>query len=317
MKKIIAIVTLLAMVLAMGSLAIAEGDYSDVNVKVALITMDSMSSHWVHVKEGVDDKAAEYAAQGATIEVSFLAPEQKDNSQQIQKIEAAVADGVDFIIIAANDPTACNRALEEAKAAGIKLIYVDSPATVEAEVCYATNNYGGGVTAGETLKKALEEQGITEGSIGIVDAQAGVQSCQDRYDGFASVFEGTGFVLSERQYSDGDELKALEFGTTLLNNGAVALYGTNDAATVGAASAAAEAIANGNNVLVVGWDNTPSNIVHVENGELMAFMAQNPYDMGADAIDAVVALTRGESLNGETVDTGVSTVDASNVADFK
>ena len=116
MKKIIAIVTLLAMALAMGSLAFAEGDYSDVNVKVALITMDSMSSHWVHVKEGVDDKAAEYAAQGANVQVSFLAPEQKDNSQQIQKIEAAVADGVDFLIIAANDPTACNRALEEAKA---------------------------------------------------------------------------------------------------------------------------------------------------------------------------------------------------------
>ena len=315
-KNIIAIITMLALVLAMGTMALAE-DYSDINVKVALITMDSMSSHWVHVKEGVEDAVAKYAEQGGTIEMSWLAPEQKDNSQQIQKIEAAIADGVDFIVIAANDPSACNRALEEAKAAGIRLIYVDSPATVEAEVCYATNNYGGGVTAGEYLKACLDEAGITEGSIGIVDAQAGVQSCQDRYDGFASVFEGTGFVLSERQYSDGDELKALELGTTLVNNGAVALYGTNDAATVGAASAAAEAIAGGKNVLVVGWDNTPSNIAHVENGELLAFMAQNPYDMGVDAIEAVVALVRGEDLGGESVDTGVSTVDSTNVAEYK
>ncbi len=317
MKKLVAIITMLAMVLTLGTWALAEQDYSDINVKVALITMDSMSSHWVHVKEGAEAALARYAEQGASIEMSWLSPEQKDNSQQIQKIEAAVADGVNYIIIAANDPSACNRALEEAIAAGIKLIYVDSPATVPAEVCYATNNYGGGVTAGEYLKKALDDAGITEGTIGIVDAQAGVQSCQDRYDGFASVFEGTGFVLSERQYSDGDELKALELGTALLNNGAVALYGTNDAATVGAASAAAEVIANGQNVPVVGWDNTPSNIAHVENGELLAFMAQNPYDMGVDAIDAVVALTRGESLNGESVDTGVSTVDASNVAEFK
>jgi len=317
MKKLVAIITVLAMVLTLGTWALAEQDYSDINVKVALITMDSMSSHWVHVKEGAEAALARYAEQGASIEMSWLSPEQKDNSQQIQKIEAAVADGVNYIIIAANDPSACNRALEEAIAAGIKLIYVDSPATVPAEVCYATNNYGGGVTAGEYLKKALDDAGITEGTIGIVDAQAGVQSCQDRYDGFASVFEGTGFVLSERQYSDGDELKALELGTALLNNGAVALYGTNDAATVGAASAAAEVIANGQNVPVVGWDNTPSNIAHVENGELLAFMAQNPYDMGVDAIDAVVALTRGESLNGESVDTGVSTVDASNVAEFK
>ena len=317
MKKLVAIITMLAMVLTLGTWALAEQDYSDINVKVALITMDSMSSHWVHVKEGAEAALARYTEQGAVINMSWLSPEQKDNSQQIQKIEAAVADGVNYIIIAANDPSACNRALEEAIAAGIKLIYVDSPATVPAEVCYATNNYGGGVTAGEYLKKALDDAGITEGTIGIVDAQAGVQSCQDRYDGFASVFEGTGFTLSERQYSDGDELKALELGTALLNNGAVALYGTNDAATVGAASAAAEVIANGQNVPVVGWDNTPSNIAHVENGELLAFMAQNPYDMGVDAIDAVVALTRGESLNGDSVDTGVSTVDASNVADFK
>lgn len=317
MKKLVAIITVLALALTLGTWAFAEADYSSVNVKVALITMDSMSSHWVHVKEGAEDALARYTEQGASIELKWLSPEQKDNAQQIQKIEAAVADGVDYIVIAANDPTACNRALEEALAAGIKLIYVDSPATVPAEVCYATNNFGGGVTAGEYLKNCLDEAGITEGIIGIVDAQAGVQSCQDRYDGFASVFEGTGFSLSERQYSDGDELKALELGTALVNNGAVALYGTNDAATVGAASAAAESIASGKNVLVVGWDNTPSNIAHVENGELLAFMAQNPYDMGVDAIDAVVALSQGESLNGESVDTGVSTVDASNVADYK
>ena len=46
-------------------------------------------------------------------------------------------------------------------------------------------------------------------------------------------------------------------------------------------------------------------------------MAQNPNVMGEDAIDAVVAMERGEDLGGEVVDTGVSTVDAANVADFK
>jgi ribose transport system substrate-binding protein len=279
--------------------------------------MDSMSSHWVHVKEGVEDAVEKYEAGGATIEMSWLAPEQKDNAQQIQKIEAAIADGVDYIIIAVNDPTACNKALEEATDAGIKLIYVDSPADFDAEACFATNNYEGGVTAGEYLLKSLEEAGITEGEIGIVDAQAGVQSCQDRYDGMASVFEDTAYTLSERQYSDGDELKALELATTMLNNGVVALYGTNDAATTGAASAAAELIKSGENIPVVGWDNTDSNISHIENGELLAFMAQNPYDMGADAIDAVVSIERGEDLEGATVDTGVSTVDAENVADYK
>ena len=46
-------------------------------------------------------------------------------------------------------------------------------------------------------------------------------------------------------------------------------------------------------------------------------MAQNPDVMGEMAVDAVVQLEMGEDLGGESVDTGVSTVDASNVADFK
>ena len=119
MKRVISLVILLVMLLSMGNAALAE-DLSKVKVKVALITMDSMSSHWVHVKDGVEDALAKYKAQGAVIEMTWLAPEQKDNSQQIQKIEAAVSDGVDYIIIAVNDPTACNRALQEALDAGIK-----------------------------------------------------------------------------------------------------------------------------------------------------------------------------------------------------
>ncbi|MBQ6122372.1 MAG: substrate-binding domain-containing protein, partial [Clostridia bacterium] len=153
--------------------------------------------------------------------------------------------------------------------------------------------------------------------IGIVDAQAGVQSCQDRYDGFASVFEGTGFVLGERQYSDGDNAKAQELANTLINNNVVAIYGTNDGATNGAAAAVKDAANNGTTVYCVGWDKSDSNIAHVEGGELLAFMAQNPNIMGEMAIDAVVAMENGETLSTDPVDTGVSVVDASNVADFK
>ena len=97
----------------------------------------------------------------------------------------------------------------------------------------------------------------------------------------------------------------------------MAIYGTNDGATNGAAAAVKDAEANGETIYCVGWDKSDSNIAHVEGGELLAFMAQNPNVMGEMAIDAVVAMENGEDLGGETVDTGVSTVDASNVADFK
>lgn len=315
-KKILAMLMSATMVMGMSTVCMAAEE-APVETKIGLITMDQMDVHWVRLKEAAEAKVAEYNDAGSKIEMTWMAPETKDNAQQIQKIEAAIADGVNYIIIACNDATSCNKALQEALDAGIKIIYVDAPASLESSATFATDNYQGGVQAGEYMKKVLDDAGVTEGTIGIVDAQAGVDSCQNRYEGFASVFEGTDFELGERQYSDGDNAKAQELANTLIANGVVAIYGTNDGATNGAAAAVADAAKDDIEIYCVGWDKSDSNIAHVEGGELLAFMAQNPNIMGEDAIDAVVAMERGEDLGGEVVDTGVSTVDAENVAEFK
>ncbi|MDO5703094.1 MAG: substrate-binding domain-containing protein [Lachnospiraceae bacterium] len=314
MKKLAAVALAGLMVASMSVAAYAE---EPVETKVGLITMDQMDVHWVRLADAAQAKVDELNEAGNKIELEWLAPETKDNAQQIEKINAAISDGCNYIIISCNDATSANMTLQEALDQGIKIIYVDAAATLEASATFATDNYAGGKQAGEYLLKVLTDAGVTEGTIGIVDAQAGVESCQNRYDGFASVFEGTDFVLGERQYSDGDNSKAQELANTLIANGVIAIYGTNDGATNGAAAAVADAANNGQTIYCVGWDKSDSNIAHVEGGELLAFMAQNPNIMGEKAIEAVVALENGEDLGGEVVDTGVSTVDASNVADFK
>lgn len=310
MKKLLA----LALVL---SLVVCGAAFAGVKTKIGLITMDQMDVHWVRLQKAAEERVNELNKVGNEITMVWLAPETKDNQQQIEKIQNAVADGVNYIIIACNDGTSANRALQEALDAGIKIIYVDAPATLKASATFATDNFAGGKQIGEYLAKLFAEKGVTEGTIGIVDAQAGVQSCQDRYDGFASVFKGTKFVLGERQYSDGDNSKAQELANTLINNGVIAIYGTNDGATNGSASAVKDAIKNGMNIYCVGWDKSDSNIAHVEGGELLAFAAQNPQVMGKLAVDAVVELEEGKDLGGKVVDTGVSTVTKENVAQFK
>ena len=310
MKKLLAVSLVLALVLTGTA-------FAGVKTKVGLITMDQMDVHWVRLKNAAEERVNELNAAGNEITMVWLAPETKDNQQQIEKIQNAVADGVNYIIIACNDGTSANRALQEALDAGIKIIYVDAPATLKASATYATDNFAGGKQIGEYLKALFDKDGVTEGTIGIVDAQAGVQSCQDRYDGFASVFKDTKFVLGERQYSDGDNSKAQELANTLINNGVIAIYGTNDGATNGSAAAVKDAINNGMKIYCVGWDKSDSNIAHVEGGELLAFAAQNPQIMGKLAIDAVVELESGKDLGGATVDTGVSTVTKDNVAEFK
>ncbi len=314
MKKLAAVALAGLMVTGMAVAAYAD---DPVETKVGLITMDQMDVHWVRLHDAAEAKVNELNEAGNKIELEWLAPETKDNAQQIEKLNAAISDGCNYIIIACNDATSANMTLQEAMDQGIKIIYVDAPASLEASATFATDNFAGGKQAGEYLLDVLTKEGVTEGTIGIVDAQAGVDSCQNRYDGFASVFEGTNFELGERQYSDGDNSKAQELANTLIANGVVAIYGTNDGATNGAAAAVADAANNGQTIYCVGWDKSDSNIAHVEGGELLAFMAQNPDVMGEKAIEAVVAMEGGEDLGGEVVDTGVSTVDASNVADFK
>lgn len=300
-----------------GSTPAASTPASGDPIKITLITMDQMDVHWVKLEKAAHAKVDELKASGVNIDYNWLAPEKKDNAQQIQMIETATNDGSDVIIISVNDSTACNDALQAALDKGIKLIYVDATASLEASATFATDNYAAGAQAGEAMKGYLADAGKTEGTIGIVSAQAGVQSCIDRVDGFISAFEGTGFTMGEVQYSDGDAVKAQELTNALIQDGIIGVYGANDGATNGAANAVKEANANGANILCVGFDNSSSNRAHVRDGEMLAFMAQNPNVMGEKAIEAAVELMQGKTLTETQVDTGVSVVTKDNVDQFE
>lgn len=296
--------------------AAAPANASGEAMHITLITMDQMDVHWVKLEKAAKAKVEELQAAGKNIEYEWLAPEKKDNAQQIQQIETAINNGADVIIISVNDSTACNDALQAALDKGIKLIYVDATASLEASATFATDNYAAGKIAGEEMLKYLADSELTEGTIGLVSAQAGVQSCIDRVDGFVSAFEGSNFKMSEVQYSNGDASQAQEMTNALINDGVIAVYGANDGATTGAGNAVKEANSNGKNILCVGFDNSSSNRGLVNDGSVLAFMAQNPNVMGEKAIEAAVALLEGETLAETNVDTGVSVVTKDNVADF-
>ena len=83
--------------------------------KVALITMDSIDQHWITLNEGAQEEAKELG-----VTVDFMSPNTKDDAQQIECVNNAVAGGYDAIMVAANGPDAISSALQEAKDQGIK-----------------------------------------------------------------------------------------------------------------------------------------------------------------------------------------------------
>ena len=272
----------------------ADGDY-----KIALITMDSVDQHWVSLKEGAEEEAK---ADGVTVD--FMAPDVKDDAKQIECINNAVAGGYDALMVAANSEDAVSGALQEAVDAGIKIVYVDSPANVEAEATFSTDNKAAGKTAGEEMIKALEDKGVKDGSIGIVNINNSTNTAIQREAGFREAFEGTDYELLETQFCEGDAAKAQTIAENYITEGVVGIFGANEGAATGTGNAIK---ASGSDEIVgVGFDKSDTLKGLIEDGYLVCTMAQNPDQMGKLGVQACIKALNGEDLGGEVTDTGVS-----------
>lgn len=277
----------------------ASGSQSDSNYNIALITMDSIDQHWVTLNEG-----AQKAAEELGVTVTYMAPNTKDDAQQIEQVNNAVAAGCQAIIVAANGPDAITSSLQEAVDKGVKILYVDSPANMDAEATFSTDNEAAGKLAGETLMKALEDKGVTSGSLGIINTNAASDSTLKREAGFRAAFEGTEFTILETQYGEGDAAKSQSIAENYITQGVVGIFGANEGSTTGAGNAIKAAGENA--PLCVGFDKSDAILGLIEDGYIVATMAQNPDVMGYEAVKAAVQVLNGEDLGGKVVDTGVS-----------
>ena len=281
----------------------ADGDY-----KIAVITMDSVDQHWVSLKEGAEEEA-----KADDVTVDFMAPDVKDDAKQIECINNAVAGGYDALMVAANSEDAVSGALQEAIDAGMKLVYVDSPANVEAEATFSTDNKAAGKTAGEEMIKALEDKGVKDGSIGIVNINNSTNTAIQREAGFREAFEGTDYELLETQFCEGDAAKAQTIAENYITEGVVGIYGTNEGASTGVGNAIK---ASGSDEIVgVGFDKSDTLKGLIEDGYLVCTMAQNPDQMGKLGVQACIKALNGEDLGGEVTDTGVSVLTKESLAE--
>ena len=267
--------------------------------KITLITMDQMDRYWAGINEGAEKAAAELGS----VNYNWTAPDVKDDAKQIEFINNAVAAGADAIMLAANGPDAVTSALKEAADAGVKIVYVDSPANFPSAATFTTNNEAAGATAGAELLKALQAAGVNEGKLGIVTVNAATASTVAREKGFRKAFEGTKYTILETQYGEGDVLKSKEIADSFITQGVVGLFGANEGSATGVGNAIQEA---GGKVLGVGFDTSNALLELIKNGHLIATMAQNPGVMGYEGVKAAVGVLEGKTVDSAPVDTGVT-----------
>lgn len=301
MKKSIRVIVAMMVLLSVGTALFASGSQEGSGkYKIYLITMDQTDQHWVNVDAGCKKAAEELGG----IDYKWMAPDVKDDAKQIEIINNAVAGGAQAILLAANGPTAVTSALKEAADAGVKIIYVDSPADFPAYQTLATDNKDAGKIAGEEMIKALAASGVTSGKIGIVNINAATASTVAREAGFREALAGSDFTILETQYSEGDAARSNDIAVNYITLGCVGIFGANEGCTVGTGNAIQEA---GKNIIGVGFDKSDM-ILSLVKRVYSCHHGTNPDVMGYEGMKSAVKVLKGEDVGAKYVDTGVSVI---------
>ena len=273
------------------------------NYRIYLITMDKSDQFWKVMDNGAREMASML---GVTYE--WDAPLTRDVNKQIEIFNNAVVAGADAIMLAASDPLKISRAVEEAKAKGVKIIYVDAPAFEEAVITLATDNYTAGKIAGENMFYELEEFGLTNGSIGIIGVTPENRTTVNREMGFRDYFKlFVRYQILETIYTNGDPELAKQATEKYIrdNPNLVGIFSTNEGSTLGMGYALRD---NDINIIGIGFDITPVIQEMIRDNTIKATLVQNPFTMGYLGMAEAVAALRGFDTGPQFINTGVTVV---------
>ena len=304
MKKIISWLNLLVVLLALP--ACRETDGTDL-FRIAVIPKGTTHSFWRSIHAGAVKAERELKADGVNVTVTWKGPlREDDREQQIQVVEGFLSQGMNGIVLAPLDDRALVRPVEEALAAGIPTVIIDSALDSDSVVSFvATNNTRGGELAAEHMAKILNGKG----RVLMLRYQEGSASTRNREEGFVrkmqSDFPGID-VISSDQYAGATRDTAKRASENLLNRYGDELQGifcVNESATVGMLLALQD-IDKAGKIVFIGFDSNEILIEALRSGHLQGVVVQNPFHMGYLGVKTMVDHLLGKPVE-ERVDTGV------------
>ena len=237
---------------------------------------------------------AEAAKLGATVKTQ--GPAMFDPTLQTPILQAVVASHPDAILIAPDDVSAMQEPIAQAKAAGIKIVLVDTtlkdPSVAVSAI--SSDNLAGGTAAFTELAK-LDPTG---GQVFVLNTEPGVSTTDDRATGFNTAAKANSkFTDLGTQYDNDSASKAAQITTAELqaHPDLTGIFATNLFSAEGAATGIRQAGKQGK-VKVVGFDADPDQIAALKAGTVQALIAQQPYQIGVDGVDQAINALDGKSV---------------------
>ncbi len=245
--------------------------------QIGLMVQD-MSNPFFSAMEKGAQRAAE--AIGATVNVQDA---QLDLANQHMQIDAFIQQGVDLIVVSAVDEAGIAPAIERAKAAGIIVIAVDTPA-VGADAVVMTD----AVQAGRVSCEYLFEQMGGEGQVLLVNGTP-IQTIIDRISGCKEVAANySGIQIVGEQASKNDRASGLAVTTDMLtaNPDVTGIFGMNDPSALGAVLAVEQA-GKADQIIVTGVDGSPEAVEELnrEGSPFVGTSTQSPGVMVERAVE--------------------------------
>jgi len=281
-------------------------------IKLAFILKTLGNPYWVAMQNGI---LAEAEAQGIVADV-FAAENESDFEGQLAIFENVMNNpdyaGIGFAPLSA---VSLVSAAGEATRKGIPLVNIDErcdPEELEAAggkilAYFTTDN----VAVGANGAKAIADMIGNTGKVAIVEGMPGVAAGEARKIGATEYFDSIpGITVVASQPGDWDRQKALDVAANILqvHPDLKGFYCANDTMALGVAQAVINAGLEGK-VFVVGTDGHPEAFDAVEAGMMLATVAQDPGQMGATALVALLEAIKAGKV-ATTADPGVTYIDS-------
>ncbi len=233
---------------------------------------------------------------------------QNDVGKQLNQIQNFIASGVDAIVVNPVDTDATIAMTKAAEAAGVPLVFVNrEPVNVDTlpdnQAFVASNELDSGTLETQEVCRLLKDMGKGDGAnvvimVGELQSQAARLRTQDVHDVVATA-ECAFITVIDEQVANFSRTQGADLMTNWLSSGIEfdAVIANNDEMAIGAIQALKSAGVSMETMIVAGVDATQDALAAMAAGDLDATVFQDAAGQGSGAVNAALALARGESVD--------------------
>ncbi|OWV80867.1 rhizopine-binding protein [Rhizobium sp. R634] len=270
------------------------------------VSMQSFDNNFqTLLREGLQAQAS--SLNGVSLQIEDA---QTDVSRQRSQVDNFIASGVDAIIMTLADTSAATGISEAARKAGIPLVYLNlEPENIahlpEKQAYVGSKETDSGKLGAEAACELLKKNGKAN------DAQAYIlmgdlahQASRDRTSSVKATLAAgdcKGVTIADEQTAAWTRTNAMDLTTNWITAGRPIdlIFANNDEMALGAIQALKASGVSMDDVIVVGIDATQDALAAMAAGDLDVTVFQNAKQQAASAVDAAVALAKGNSVDKE------------------